>query len=118
MPTCDSFCKKVFLPERERVEREFSKRLQKKSKKQIPYTSSKLIKDFYVFGCKNIYCQDKCPPVARSKNGMFLKTAKKSLKTLWKRSYTKKRKERLMKLGAKSGCRDLMEEYPNDYKNL
>ena len=55
----------------------------------------------YLKSCDDIYCQKKC------KN-------KKS----WVKSFNDKRKTKLMKQGAISGCRDLIEEYPDYYKNI
>jgi len=94
----------VFIPEKERVEIELSK------KTKIPYTPikmlnrtnkafSKTLKNLYMRLCDNIYCQKKC-------NG------KK-----WLNPYTKKRKNSLIKKGAISGCRNLMKEFP-EYKEL
>jgi hypothetical protein len=36
----------------------------------------------------------------------------------WVKSIEDKRKTKLMKQGAISGCRDLIEEYPEYYKNI
>ena len=94
--TCKMFCKKVYLPERERVELDYTKR--NKIKYHPP---TKLIKDMYLKGCNDIYCQKKC---LGSKNK-------------WLKSFTKKRKDKLIQQGAISGCRDLMKEFPQDYKN-
>ena len=60
-------------------------------------------KDFIVEREKveDAYCQTKC-------------TNKKK----WLKSFTKKRREKLMNQGAISGCRDLMKEFPTYYKNL
>ena len=49
--------------------------------------------------CKKVYCQKKCDNRTNQ----------------WLKSYTKKRKERLIKQGATSGCRDLMKEFPGYY---
>ena len=95
--TCKKFCKKVFLPERERVEMEFAKR--NKMKYIIP---TKMIKDLYLKSCNDIYCQKKC----------------QSIKSKWLKSFTKKRKDKLIQQGAISGCRDLIKEFPEDYKNI
>ena len=88
--TCKKFCKKVFLPERERVD---------KMKYIIP---TKMIKDLYLKSCNDIYCQKKC----------------QSIKSKWLKSFTKKRKDKLIQQGAISGCRDLIKEFPEDYKNI
>lgn len=90
------------MPERERVEKEFTKRILKQKSRK----TSKFVRDLYLMTCKDIYCQDKCP------------STRKNAKTQWKRSFTKKRKEKLMKRGAKSGCRDLIKEHPTYYKDI
>ncbi len=96
--TCKRFCTKVYLPERERVEMEFSDR-----NKRAYITPSKLVKKLYLEGCHGIYCQQpKCP----------------GNKKRWLKSFSKKRKTRLMDQGAISGCRDLHKEFPEDYKNI
>ena len=56
----------------------------------------------YLTLCDNIYCKKSC----------------KNSKNKWLKSFTKKRKENLMKQGAISGCRDLIKEYPKNYKNI
>jgi hypothetical protein len=109
--TCKKFCKDVFLPERERVEIEFSK----KSNRKIKYTPIKLLRktnkksslanlleNSFLKNCDDIYCQKNC----------------KGSKNKWSKSFTKKRKENLIKQGAISGCRDLIKEFPQDYKNI
>jgi hypothetical protein len=101
--TCKKFCKKVFLPERERVEKKFSKfydtiEVLRKKKDNV---LADILENMYLKSCDDIYCQKKC------KN-------KKS----WVKSFNDKRKTKLMKQGAISGCRDLIEEYPNYYKNI
>ena len=95
--TCKKFCKKVFLPERERVEMEFAKR-----NKMKYITPTKMIKDLYLKSCNDIYCQKKC----------------QSIKRKWLKSFTKKRKDKLIQQGAISGCRDLHKEFPDYYKNI
>lgn len=108
--TCKRFCKEVFLPERERVEIEFSKKLNKKLKyktiKQLHKTNNhsfaKLLNKLYLKSCDDIYCQKKC----------------KGSKNKWLKSFTKKRKENLSKKGAISGCRDLIKEFPEYYKDI
>jgi hypothetical protein len=95
--TCKIFCKKVYLPERERVELQYTKR-----NKMKYHPPTKLIKDMYLKGCNDIYCQKKCP----------------GSKNKWLNSFTKKRKETLIKKGATSGCRDLHKEFPEYYKNI
>ena len=108
--TCKKFCKEVFLPERERVEIIFSKKLTNKFKyktiKRLRKTNkrsslAKLLEKLYLKNCDDIYCQKEC------KN-------KKS----WIKSFTKNRKENLIKKGAISGCRDLIKEFPEYYKNI
>ena len=107
--TCKKFCKKVFIPERERVEIEFSKKLNTKYKykpiKLLRKTNKKslaeLLEKTYLNACNDIYCQKSC----------------KSNKKSWLNSFTKKRRENLVKQGAKSGCRDLIKEFPEDYKS-
>jgi len=109
--TCKNFCKKVFLPERERVEIEFSKKLNKKFKYQpikvLRKTNkksslAKLLENMYLKSCNDIYCQKTC----------------KNSKNKWLKSFTKKRKEKLIQQGAISGCRDLIKEFPENYKNI
>jgi hypothetical protein len=104
MPTCKNFCNKVFLPDKERVEIKFAKKHKvnyvpinklPKEKKSL----KRLLKKVYLATCKKVYCQKKCD------NGT----------NQWLKSYTKKRKERLIKQGATSGCRDLMKEFPGYY---
>ena len=95
--TCKNFCEKVFLPERERVEMDFSKRNKRKYIK-----SSKFVKEMFLNGCNDIYCQQKC----------------KSSKSKWLKSFTKKRKDKLIQQGAISGCRDLHKEFPEYYQNI
>jgi hypothetical protein len=108
--TCKQFCEKVFLPERERVEEVFSKNLntnfkyrpisvlRKTNKKKL----AKTLETMYMKTCDDIYCQKSC----------------KSNKNKWLRSFTKKRQENLIQQGAKSGCRDLIKEFPEYYKNI
>jgi hypothetical protein len=109
--TCKKFCKEVFLPERERVEIEFSKKLNKKFKykpiKLLRKTNKKsslanLLENGFLKVCDDIYCQKDC----------------KGSKNKWLKSFTKKRKENLIQQGAISGCRDLSKEFPEDYKNI
>ena len=108
--TCKRFFKEVFLPERERVEIEFSKKLNKKFKyktierlrKTNKHSLAKLLEKSYLKDCQDIYCQKKC----------------KGRKNRWLKSFTKKRKENLIKKGAISGCRDLIKEFPEYYKNI
>ena len=108
--TCKRFFKEVFLPERERVEIEFSKKLNKKFKyktikrlrKTNKHSLANLLEKSYWKDCQDIYCQKKC----------------KGRKNKWLKSFTKKRKENLIKKGAISGCRDLIKEFPEYYKNI
>lgn len=109
--TCKKFCKQVYLPERERVEIEYSNKLNKKFKyksikdlRKIDKNSSlaKMLENMYLTGCNDMYCQKSC----------------KNSKNKWLKSFTKKRKETLIQQGAISGCRDLMKEYPEYYKNI
>ena len=93
---CKKFCKKVFLPERERVEKKFSKNF---STEFLGFDPNEL-RDIDK-GCNDIYCQRKC------------KNKKK-----WVKSISKKRKKKLEKQGAMSGCRDLIQEFPDYYKNI
>ena len=106
--TCKNFCNKVFIPDKEKVEIAFSKK-HKLKLKYVPINKlpkekkslKKLLKTVYLEGCKRIYCQKKCDTKISTKQ--------------WLKSYTKKRKERLIKQGATSGCRDLMKEFPGYY---
>ena len=107
--TCKNFCKEIFLPERERVEIEFSNKYNKKNKYQSIKVLSKtnkslakLLENMYLKGCNDIYCQKSC----------------KNSKNKWLKSFTKKRKETLIQQGAISGCRDLIKEFPEYYKNI
>ena len=109
--TCKKFCKQVYLPERERVEIEYSNKLNKKFKyksikdlRKIDKNSSlaKMLENMYLTGCNDVYCQKSC----------------KNSKNKWLKSFTKKRKETLIQQGAISGCRDLIKEYPEYYKNI
>ena len=95
--TCKNFCKKIFLPERERVEMEFSK-----INKSKYITPTKFVKQMYLKGCDDIYCQKKCKGINRK----------------WLKSFTKKRKYKLIQQGAISGCRNLHKEFPEYYKNI
>jgi hypothetical protein len=101
--TCKNFCKKVFLPERERVEKQFNNKYQsievlRKTNKSL----AKLLEDSFLKSCDDIYCQTSC----------------KTGKDKWVKSFTTKRKEKLIKQGAISGCRDVMEEFPQYYRNI
>jgi len=109
--TCKKFCKEVYLPERERVEIEYSNKLNKKFKyksiKDLRKTDknsslAKMLENMYLTGCNDMYCQKNC----------------KNSKNKWLQSFTKKRKESLIKQGAISGCRDLIKEFPEYYKNI
>lgn len=98
--TCKHFCEKIFLPERENIEIMFNKKMNRKM--STPTKSfARTLKKIYIKSCDDIYCQKKC------------KNNKK-----WLTTFTKKRKNKLTKQGAKSGCRDLIKEYPGYYKNL
>jgi len=107
--TCRKFCKNVFLPERERVEIAFSNKYIKKNKykgiKIIRKTNkslAKVLENGFLKTCDDIYCQKSC----------------KNSKNKWLKSFTKKRKEKLIQQGAISGCRDLMKEFPSVYSNI
>ena len=108
--TCKHFCKEVFLPERERVGVEFGKINLKKKFRYIPIkvlreTNKSLAKkqeNMALKICNDIYCQTRC----------------KNSKNKWLKSFTKKRKEKLIQQGAISGCRDLTKESPEYYKNI
>ena len=102
MSSCKKFCENVFVPEKERVELQFSKKYQKiKNIKNKSF--AKTLKSLYMTLCDNIYCQKKCKD----------KKVKK-----WANSYTKKRRNNLTKMGAMSGCRDLIKEFPKYYKGI
>jgi hypothetical protein len=107
--TCKQFCKNVYLPEKERVEIEFSKKkklhykpiqLLRKTKDKSSFAN--MLEKVYLKACEDIYCQKDCP----------------GKKKKWLKSFTKKRKERLIQQGAISGCRDLEKEFPAYYKNI
>ena len=113
--TCKHFCKKVFLPERERVETEFSKKniTNKKNKykpikvlRKTDKVLANILENMYLQSCNDIYCQKDC------------KNKKKSKKSKWLKSFTKKRREHLIQQGAISGCRDLHKEFPDYYENI
>lgn len=111
--TCKKFCKNVFLPERERVEIEFSKNFTKNIYKPIKVLRktnknlANILETAYLNSCDDIYCQKSCKDSKGSK----------VYKNKWLKSFTKKRKDKLIQQGAISGCRDLMKEFPEDYKN-
>lgn len=96
---CDTFCKKVFVKERENVEAKFAK---EHGIKYVPLdkmankTLAKAVKDRYVATCNEIYCNKKCG---------FIDTVKKD----------KPRMTNLRKQGAISACRDLVSEFPKYY---
>jgi len=102
---CKRFCEKVFIPEKEIVEFNFTKNkkykyqtiknLNKKNK-----SLAKILKKMYMGTCNQIYCQKSC----------------KNKK--WLISFTQKRKRKLTEQGAISGCRDLIKEFPGTYKNI
>tara|TARA_B100000035_G_scaffold310857_2_gene319404 strand:+ start:3944 stop:4549 length:606 start_codon:yes stop_codon:yes gene_type:complete len=101
------YCKNIFLPEREKVEKEFSKNYKtieelRKTGDKFDIRIANILEKNYLQTCHDIYCQNKC------------KT--KSQKP-WVKSITKKRKTKLMEKGATSGCRDLIKEFPKYYKN-
>ena len=108
--TCKNFCKEVFIPERESVGIEFSKinlkkkyrykpiKVLRKTNKSLANAQENMALKF----CNDIYCQKSC----------------KNSKNKWLKSFTKKRKEKLIQKGAISGCRDLLKEFPENYKNI
>ena len=113
--TCKNFCENVFIPERERVEVQFSKNkkfkyrpikvLRKNNKKSL----AKMLETMYSKGCYDIYCQKSCKDINKKNkvdNGK------------WLNSFTQKRKDKLTQQGATSGCRDLVKEFPEYYKNI
>ncbi len=99
--TCKKFCTKVFLPVREEVEVEYVKRNNLKIREPSE-SVKKFVKKAYLQVCNDIYCQPKC----------------KTRKNTWLKSFTKARKEKLIQQGAISGCRDLIKEFPDYYKNI
>ena len=104
------FAKKFFLPERERVEMKASIKLNSKTYKYKPIhqlrktnkSLATLLKRSFLKTCDDIYCQKKC----------------KGSQNKWLKSFTKKRKEKLIQQGAISGCRDVIQEFPEYYKNI
>ncbi len=96
--TCKKFCKNVFLPIREEIEMEYAKK--NKITKYLGATKS--VKKMYLQSCHDIYCQPKCKGINRK----------------WLKSFTKKRKDKLIQQGAISGCRNLHKEFPEYYKNI
>ena len=104
--TCKKFCRKVFLPEKERVEQKFSKyyepiEVMRNKDDEFEKETADILEKAYLDSCNDIYCQKKC------KN-----------KQKWVKSISKERKERLEKQGAMSGCRDLIQEFPDYYENV
>jgi len=102
--TCKKFCKEVFLPERENVEIKFSSKYQPLEvlRKTNRKTFANTLESMYLKSCNDIYCQKSC----------------KNNKKRWLKSFTKKRKEKLIQQGAITGCRDLIKEFPEYYKNI
>lgn len=82
--TCKHFCKKQFVPT---FEKEYART--HNMIRPLPIASKMMFKV-----CQDVYCQKNCKG---TKNGK------------WVKSFTKKRKNKLKKLGAISGCRDLGE---------
>ena len=106
--TCTNFCKNVFIPEKERVEKKASKHYEpievlRKKKDKFDHEEADYLENMYLRSCNDIYCQKKC----NNKD-----------KTSWVKTIEKKRKERLMEQGAISGCRDLVKEFPDYYENI
>jgi hypothetical protein len=104
--TCKNFCRKVFLPEKERVEQKFSKyyepiEVMRNKDDEFEKETADILEKAYLDSCNDIYCQKKC------KN-----------KQKWVKSISKERKKRLEKQGAMSGCRDLIQEFPDYYENI
>ena len=104
--TCKKFCRKFFLPEKERVEKKFSKYYEpievlRKKKDSFDRELADILEDAYLKSCNDIYCQRKC-----------------NNKKKWVKSILKDRKKKLKKQGAMSGCRDLIQEFPDYYKNI
>ena len=101
--TCKQFCKNTFLPERERVEIKFSRKYKPiKVLRKTNKSLATLLENAYLKSCNDIYCQKSC----------------KNRKNKWLNSFTKKRKDTLIQQGATSGCRDLIKEFPEYYKNI
>ena len=95
---CKQFCKKIFLPEKERAEIKYAK---KKGIEYIPLAKeekemAKVLKNWYLASCDGIYCQKKCNPEKKQ----------------WAKTISQKRKQRLISKGALSGCIDVIKEYP------
>jgi hypothetical protein len=101
--TCKNFCKNVFIPEKERVAIAFSNKYKplkvlRKTNKPL----AKMVQNMFLKNCNDIYCQKSC----------------KNKKNKWLKSFTKKRKENLIQKGAISGCIDLIQKFPKQYKNI
>jgi hypothetical protein len=101
--TCKNFCKNVFIPEKERVAIAFSNKYKplkvlRKTNKPL----AKMVQNMFLKNCNDIYCQKSC----------------KNNKNKWLKSFTKKRKENLIQKGAISGCIDLIQKFPKQYKNI
>ena len=65
--TCKNFCKKVFLPERERVEIQFSNKYNKVNRykpikvlRKTNKSLANLIENMYLKTCNDSYCQKSC----------------------------------------------------------
>jgi len=93
---CNAYCVKQFLPERNRVEREWAK------KTGVKYSRpSSDIVNAYVTTCESIYCRKK--------------QCADPQKPLWAPTIKEKRKMELIAKGAVSGCRDLVKEFGAAY---
>lgn len=94
----ETYCKKVFLAEREKVEQQFAKDAKKTYvplKEMKDKSLAKMMERAYVDNCKEIYCSPTCG---------------------FAKSVDKDRKAKLVKKGATSACRDLVKEFPKYYK--
>jgi hypothetical protein len=83
--TCKMFCEKVFLPERERVEIEFSKKLNSKFKykpikvlRKTKKTLANFLENVYLNSCNDIYCKKSC----KGRKNKWLKSFSKKEETL------------------------------------
>jgi hypothetical protein len=101
--TCKKFCKNVFIPEMERVATVASNKFKPiKLLRETNKPLAKMIQNMHLTQCNDIYCQKSC----------------KNSKNKWLKSFTKKRKEKLIQQGAISGCKDLIKKFPKHYQNI
>lgn len=105
-PTCKQYCNSYFLPERERVE---AKHAKDHKSTYTPLAQQKdralasRVRRAYLGLCKDIYCRKGSGCGGKDKEDFVA-------------SISDNRKAALLKLGATSGCRDIIKEFPKYYK--